>query len=44
MVFVRRRVVLLAGRPRFSSVAPAQGRYDVTLPAGSAAPLVLSRP
>lgn len=35
---------LLAGRPRFSSVSPVHGRYAVTLPAGSAALLVLSRP
>jgi hypothetical protein len=35
---------LLAGRPRFSSVAPVDGRYAVSVPADSAALLVLSRP
>ena len=34
---------LLAGRPRFSSVAPVDGRYAVSVPADSAALLVLSR-
>jgi hypothetical protein len=33
---------LLAGRPRFSSVAPANGRYAVSLPADSAALLAVS--
>ena len=35
---------LLAGRPSFSSVAPVDGRYAVSVPADSAALLVLSRP